>query len=191
MELTCDLCSKTVKSLVRGEWCSACHTAVRRHAVKSALVAELGGACAHCGFCGHYSAFDFHHTEGKEVTISEAIANCNTTTLRAELSKCSLVCSNCHRGEHARKGVSFRAAVDAYEFRAPSRTFKCEECGVGVTHGSSRCIPCSARHRTRIAWPTDKALLSMVHNSNMNQVAAEMGVAYNSVKKRVKKIKGS
>lgn len=44
---------------------------------------------------------DFHHLGGKEYTIAALIKRgCSVDTLKEELAKCQLVCSNCHREIH-------------------------------------------------------------------------------------------
>lgn len=60
---------------------------------------ELG-----CLFCPEADrvVLDFHHLEGKEFNISEAIAtDVAWNRILSELTKCIVVCSNCHRRVHA------------------------------------------------------------------------------------------
>ncbi len=64
--------------------------------------------CLHCGE-DHPAVLDFHHPDptDKEFTISTFAFN-NTPTdenvrkLKREISKCEVLCSNCHRKEHYR-----------------------------------------------------------------------------------------
>lgn len=65
--------------------------------------------CQRCGYNNHSAAFDFHHTDPskKESTIHQLVNGPrpnedNIKVLEEELSKCILLCSNCHREEHAR-----------------------------------------------------------------------------------------
>ena len=56
--------------------------------------------CADCGYNKHPAALDFDHRDPKTKAI--AIANlvaCSPSMdrLRKELSKCDVVCANCHR----------------------------------------------------------------------------------------------
>ena len=56
-----------------------------------------------CSICGEsrWYVLDFHHLGGKEYTIAALIKRgCSINTLKEELAKCQLVCSNCHREIH-------------------------------------------------------------------------------------------
>lgn len=57
--------------------------------------------CADCSIAHHSSAMDFDHLEAsnKIIKISHML-NRNQSTILAEMSKCELVCSNCHRKRH-------------------------------------------------------------------------------------------
>jgi|SRR6185312_3407589 len=48
---------------------------------------------------------DFHHARGgKDISISRAVKNgLSIETIKLEISKCVVVCSNCHRKLHARE----------------------------------------------------------------------------------------
>ena len=61
----------------------------------------LGGCCAHCGGIYPPYVYDFHHKnpEEKEFTISEQML-VSTERFQKEISKCILLCANCHRKEH-------------------------------------------------------------------------------------------
>jgi transposase len=77
----------------RAEWVSA-----RRRRVKAILVREAGGRCQRCGFSEHLAALHFHHVDPsqKEFTVSGAGVTRSLARIRAEASKCVLLCSNCH-----------------------------------------------------------------------------------------------
>jgi transposase-like protein len=69
----------------------------RRRKVKRILVAEAGGGCSICGYDRHVAALEFHHLDPneKEFTLARRGAH-SIEKLRAEVSKCVLLCSNCH-----------------------------------------------------------------------------------------------
>ncbi len=69
----------------------------RRRKVKRILVAEAGGRCSICGYDRHVAALEFHHLDPseKEFTLARRGAH-SIEKLRAEVSKCVLLCSNCH-----------------------------------------------------------------------------------------------
>ncbi len=47
---------------------------------------------------------DFHHLGFKEFNIGDAVTNgLSLKTLKREVAKCVIICSNCHRKVHAGK----------------------------------------------------------------------------------------
>ena len=59
-------------------------------------------ACIRCGE-SHVATLEFHHTdpEQKDFTISKAVqGNWSTSRILAEIEKCEVLCSNCHRKLH-------------------------------------------------------------------------------------------
>jgi len=55
-------------------------------------------SCIDCGTSYHYSQMDFDHLEGKKQTIARlANSEASIKTIKQEIAKCELVCSNCHR----------------------------------------------------------------------------------------------
>lgn len=74
----------------------------RRRHLKLLAVLYLGGKCQECGYNKCFQALDFHHIDPttKEFTVA-AITNRSWSNLKAEISKCRLLCANCHREHHA------------------------------------------------------------------------------------------
>lgn len=87
----------------KGGWmrCPRHYKARRARLIKVTLIALFGGACQDCAQAFHPAAFDFHHLEGKDDAISSLIANGSVAKIAAEVVKCMLLCSNCHRVTHA------------------------------------------------------------------------------------------
>lgn len=112
-------------------WCRQCssdvgkkyyadHRAERRYSVKyarrrtkivgrkEAAVAYKGGCCTRCGYDRYVGALEFHHLDPmeKEWQLGSRLPNGRWESLKAELDKCVLVCSNCHKEIHyeLRKG---------------------------------------------------------------------------------------
>lgn len=54
--------------------------------------------CTDCGQCYPHYVMDFDHiSNNKKFNIAHLINSCDITKLENEISKCELVCSNCHR----------------------------------------------------------------------------------------------
>lgn len=63
--------------------------------------------CERCGIKWHPAAMDFHHKDStqKESEISTSVRKgWSIKRIRAEIAKCEIICSNCHRTEHALNG---------------------------------------------------------------------------------------
>jgi hypothetical protein len=79
------------------------YVAARRQAYKAFYVAQRGGKCAHCGGEFPDCVFDFHHEDGKEKKRAPAQAFAlSKKKIEEEISKCIMLCANCHRVEHER-----------------------------------------------------------------------------------------
>lgn len=66
---------------------------------KLRAIEKMGNKCAHCGGVFPPCVYDFHHLDPKEKEISPAAAP-SWEVLEKELSKCIMLCANCHRVEH-------------------------------------------------------------------------------------------
>ena len=67
---------------------------------------KLGKGCKICGYNKHPEALEFHHRDSKEklFVISWAVSKClNREAIFYEISKCDVLCSNCHRIKHAKR----------------------------------------------------------------------------------------
>lgn len=78
---------------------------------KNDMILFKGGECCECHIKydgSNQAIFDFHHINPtkKEFNLNKATI-CNTTIKKVynELEKCKLVCSNCHRMIHFKKGL--------------------------------------------------------------------------------------
>jgi transposase len=81
--------------------CKRCRveaTVRRRHLLKRTLVEEAGGKCILCGYDRCVRALEFHHLDpgAKEFELGQRGCTQSLAALRAEASKCLLLCSNCH-----------------------------------------------------------------------------------------------
>lgn len=73
----------------------------KRLALKEQAIAYLGGRCQICGYDRCPAAFDFHHPDPRTKDFTVSVKTVWSEALEAELRKCVLLCSNCHREVHA------------------------------------------------------------------------------------------
>ena len=78
-----------------------------RHDVKRrfrAIIEEAKSVpCADCGQIFHHSAMDFYHSWGKKsfkIAEVQSTGDASEEKLYQEISKCRVVCANCHRIKH-------------------------------------------------------------------------------------------
>lgn len=65
---------------------------------------KLENGCSKCGYNKHPSALDFHHKNDKKDGIARMVnSSLSLSAIQEEMSKCVLLCSNCHREEHEKK----------------------------------------------------------------------------------------
>lgn len=96
----CSECGNATGS--KGGWglCSN-HFKQRRHKViKTALIEALGGRCKHCENVFPSAVYDFHHVGIKTDSPGTLISSGSVDRIAKEISKCVLLCANCHRIEH-------------------------------------------------------------------------------------------
>jgi len=88
-------------------YCKVCtndQTKERQRACKAKAIAYKGGCCEICSYSKYQGSLDFHHRnpEEKDFSISSLKLKKLDGIVKKELDKCMLLCSNCHREEHAR-----------------------------------------------------------------------------------------
>lgn len=83
--------------------CSISQTIERQRKFKQQCVDYKGGRCEKCGYDKYVGALEFHHSDPneKDFTLAHARLTSFSDTIKKELDKCILLCSNCHRETHA------------------------------------------------------------------------------------------
>jgi hypothetical protein len=90
-------------------WCKKClnkNSADRQRATKERAVILMGGKCTHCGYSKCMRALEFHHTDPENKHHARSSYGASRTwgwkRYWEEISKCILLCANCHREEEER-----------------------------------------------------------------------------------------
>ncbi|ATW58232.1 hypothetical protein CNR37_00015 [Pseudomonas phage ventosus] len=72
----------------------------RRKENKEKAVACKGGCCEVCGYSKCIAALEFHHLDPTTKEREGEFRSWSWDKIRAEVDKCILVCSNCHKEIH-------------------------------------------------------------------------------------------
>ena len=85
-------------------WCKICNgnnVIERQRKIKQQCLEYKGNKCVYCGYNRCQAALDFHHLDPlqKDIDLSKK-SLASFETLKPELDKCILLCSNCHRELH-------------------------------------------------------------------------------------------
>jgi len=89
-------------------WCKKCindKARERESAIKKRAVALMGGKCVNCGYSKCIRALEFHHTNPDNKHRSSSYGSPRGWCWKRyweEVSKCILLCANCHREEEER-----------------------------------------------------------------------------------------
>ena len=69
---------------------------------KMKAIEHMGGKCHDCGGVFSPAVYDFHHLDPtqKEYNIGDIVRKVDFEKVKEELSKCVLLCANCHRVRH-------------------------------------------------------------------------------------------
>lgn len=116
VECTCESCGRTYE-YERGKGgtqarCNSCCVNDRRFKLKLKIIEYLGGCCKRCGYDRCPVALEAHHLDPATKEFAISGSHCRSwTAIEAELDKCELLCSNCHR-ETEFEGSRFQQFLD-------------------------------------------------------------------------------
>lgn len=166
--------------------------------MKLKAVLYKGGKCQRCGYNKSVAAFDFHHRDPSKKDFSLGQVMRRWETVRREIRKCDLLCSNCHREHHEKENldrIAFqkqvaRLEVPARKLGTGKRCKRCRHCGKRVVGGTKVfCdLKCRALQSRRSVWPAPSSLRRMIWRKPATEIAAGLGVSSSAVKKMCKKL---
>ena len=165
--------------------CNSCLTKERRLKTKLKCIEYKGGECISCGYSKCPWCLCFHHTDPgqKDFDISRGTSYCDWETIRRELDKCLLLCTNCHGELHYNQ-------CDIADFTPPTKDPPphklCPTCGNTIGRQAIKCRVCSCRDQEKISWPPTEELLNLLGSNPRSAVARMLGVSDSSLIKRLK-----
>ena len=165
---------------------------------KLKAIAYKGGQCQSCGYNKCYSALEFHHRDPSTKEFDWfRLKNRAWSTIVAELNKCDLLCSNCHREKHSDDQLMVDATKWLESHSRPPRGYQhgtCPQCNQPFerTRKTRFNIHCSAECRLRsfrkVDYPPDDEFIKMVNDTSKVSVAKVFGVSEAAIRKRLKKL---
>lgn len=169
-----------------------------RKLTKQRIIASMGGQCCCCGYNRCDAALELHHLNPaeKEMSIAELRASPRAwATICAELRKCVLVCSICHREAHhgmreiPADAIRFDEAYADYKTVERSmRLGTCPVCASSMRAGNVTCsLVCAGVKKNRADWARFD-LAEMVKTKSLVEIGKIVGVSDKAVSKRLKKL---
>lgn len=112
----------SVKRTYKNGWnpyCNPCGVQkdiLYRREIKLSLINYKGGCCQQCGYNVCPAALQFHHIDPniKEFNISKFRIRKLTDSMKLELEKCLILCSNCHFEHHYNEMKINTQVIDYY-----------------------------------------------------------------------------
>jgi len=98
---TCKLCNREyIYDRSKGHAktkCNSCRTNTRRYKLREQIKEVMGGSCVICGYSKSWRALQCHHTDPSTKSFSISGGHSRSWgSIKSELKKCVLLCSNCH-----------------------------------------------------------------------------------------------
>lgn len=156
-----------------------------RRRIKQKCVEYLGGKCCLCGYDKCNSALEFHHNDpkGKESDPAKVIYQWNWEKIVEEISKCMLVCSNCHREIH----YGLHKTEELERLEKPTLKLQCVFCKKEYETKNKEQIycsqSCSQLSNRKVKRPTMEELKKMIWEIPTVKISKIFGVSDKAIEK--------
>ena len=164
---------------------------------KHNAILAFGGKCAKCGYSVCSAALEFHHVDPTTKDKGIAFLFSSPKSIESivkELSKCVLLCSNCHREIHANlwaiKDIKFTFDPSClYPKVVETPQITCRVCGKPINKNQKYCSQeCVAKARRKVKWEDVPLQNYLSQNIPMTKIGEMLGVSDNAVRKHAHKI---
>ena len=166
------------------------------------MIESMGGSCCCCGYNKCQDALEFHHLDPEQKDLSFGSRRANPASwerLVAELRKCILVCSNCHKEIHAgartppeNHAVFDERFADYKKIERAKFYDSCPICGNEKHIKKTTCSPtCASQSKRKVDWDQYN-LVAMKKQTSFVKMAKFFKVSDVAVKKQyLKQLKQS
>lgn len=147
----------------------------------------FGGRCTKCGYNKNYSALEFHHVDAAQKEFAwNKLRQMAWESVIIELSKCILICANCHREHHNPQLFKTRLNLETTIpiLAGIQSTGQCEICE-GLVYGTKFCSHiCAAEHRRKVKIrPDAEELKGLIASCSWVELGRKYNVSDNAVRK--------
>jgi len=167
-----------------------------RQNTKLRMVVRMGGKCQCCGYDKCADALDFHHIDQdtKDFSFSKVMAHCVAwERIEAELKKCVLICSNCHRELHAgmRSLPEHHAHYTAQSLTSDESSNLYDQCVCGNIKPVAAWF-CSQRcaAKKRYDWSKVDVVQLIENGETLSKIAELVGCSSLAVSKKYRALTG-
>ncbi len=159
------------------------------------FINKMGGKCSVCGYHENISALEFHHRDPKDKEFRidvRHMSNRKMEDLETEISKCDLVCANCHRViHHPNQKMStiidlVNRSVKQTSIKKRKKTYRYCECGNRLAYSSKgkRCKECSYKARRIYDRPTiDQLKVDLEELKSFYRVGKKYNTTHSTIQK--------
>ena len=163
--------------------------------MRNRALEAFGGECGICGYNKCTQALEFHHVTPSEKDFTIGSSNiANWTKIVAELRKCVMVCTNCHRELHYGyakiEDVRFKFDESYANWVYDEKLITlCKKCGKPNPHPTYKY--CSAKCRECVGYKVDWHkidLKELIANNSYEAIGRMFNITGAAVKKRARKL---
>jgi ribosomal protein L40E len=176
-----------------------------RTQIKHRVVEAFGNQCQCCHQSYPDCCYDAHHLNPDEKDFNISAGNMNGAKswnkIRDEVTKCALVCSNCHRLIHnhiIESPIHSNFNFDYYDWdltqfkQIDAETLSpldngerliCPQCGGQKSPQADLCSNCSSSHALRFDV-TREELKDLIYKLPFTKIGEQFGVSDNAIRKR-------
>ena len=163
--------------------------AKRRRILKAKAIKILWWKCCICGYCKSISALDIHHKDPskKEFWLSSSWITRARHKVEKEITKCELLCANCHRELHNNRTVK-EALIELSLYESKSiPLIKDNVCACWWKKNgySKQCAKCRWLE-TRVFSEDHAILVNKVKEKWYEATWRDYWVSWNAIRKRIK-----